>query len=844
MNPGEQRAFVSALTRTWAVGSARAVLILAAALFIHRSTAAVSSSDRDQTSQTGEVRWVSPSAAEESATVTASLGALGRATERRVRSSSRRTKADFNEAGASFDREMRAYLAAARAFVAPAALAALAAREEDHLSSASALVRDADRRRELSREYAATLAIVSAQVHGAMDGSWKLFGRVVMQPSLLDLDRALDSIWLQSQRLTTADSYDPSAFNGLNASHALFASLLATHSRELSRIAGPSWLTRIRLDVGRLRSVCAGLETIERRAPAELSSFHAEEQGLVGAIDALDQALPKGSVSRASAGTHRSGALPALRASAGEGRLLLSMSLTALIGIFLLSMTAAFGNLRPALRLLAAMRRSARGKRLLPRDPGRVKRADVLRPQEEYDSLTQLPNRRHLLTHLRQAVERGHWEHKRLAVLILDLDNFKTLNDGVDHDFGDRALIAISQRVCEVTGPMSFVARLGGDEFAVVHELAHDAAATNDVGLRLLEAFSMPLRVDGHELSMGISVGASVFPDHAETAEGLLRAADAALSQAKAAGRSQQVHFSPAFLQDASARFRVEQGLRRAIDRGELELHFQPEVSLASRSTTVLEALVRWRTADGTLVAPGQFLPVAEQSGLILEIGDWVIRRAIETVATWYRSGLTDVRVAINVSARQLLTPGFVNRITALLESERLPPSCIELELTENALQTDPATVEVLRALRDEDIALALDDFGAGYSSLASLEQLPLSRVKLDRTLIADLHTSARSLAIARSIIGLCRKFGLEVTAEGVQDLYQLAVLLPEESVLVQGFLIGRPSPEPDALILMRTMRDRMTALLRQATLLSRDSASVRQGYVSRARTARRRQVL
>ncbi|HJS92444.1 MAG TPA: EAL domain-containing protein [Steroidobacteraceae bacterium] len=837
------RSQAAIIVRVAAIGCGVAVLILTAALLAQRRPTAATPSPAPVQEPQSAALWVSPRVAAESAAVSASLGALDRVTETRVRSGSRRTNAAFNEAGASFDREMRAYLTAMRAFAAPAALAALAAREEDHLSRAAALARNADRRRELSREYAATLAIISAQVHGAMDGSWKLFGRVLMRPSLLDLDRALDSIWLQSQRLTTADPYDRSAFDALNASHARFASLLETHAGELARIAGPSWLTRIRLEVDRLRSLCAGLQAIERRAPAELASFHAEEQGLVGAINALDRALPMRSGSRASDRIRGGGNPPAVRAGARQGRLLLGMNLAVLIAI-LFAMTATFGSARPPRRLIAAMRKLARGEAVLPADPDDVKQPDVLRPREEYDSLTQLPNRRHLLTHLRQAVERAHWQHKRLAVLIVDLDHFKTLNDGVDHDFGDRALIAISHRVCEVAGPMSFVARLGGDEFAVVHELAGDAAATNDVGLRLLQAFSMPLRVDGHELSMGISVGASVFPDHAETAEGLLRAADAALSQAKASGRSQQVHFSPAFLEDASVRFRVEQGLRRAIDRGELELHFQPEVSLANQSTTVLEALVRWRMADGTLVAPGRFLPVAEQSGLILEIGDWVIRRAVATVAAWYRSGLTDVRVAINVSARQLLAPGFANRIMALLESERLPASCIELELTENALQTDPATVDVLRALRAEDIALALDDFGAGYSSLASLEHLPLSRVKLDRTLIADIHTSARSLAIARSIIGLCRKLELEVTAEGVQDLYQLAVLLPEESVLVQGFLIGRPAPEPDALILMRTMRDRMTALLRQATLLSRDSAAVRQGYVSRARTARRRQVI
>jgi EAL domain-containing protein (putative c-di-GMP-specific phosphodiesterase class I) len=232
---------------------------------------------------------------------------------------------------------------------------------------------------------------------------------------------------------------------------------------------------------------------------------------------------------------------------------------------------------------------------------------------------------------------------------------------------------------------------------------------------------------------------------------------------------------------------------------------------------------------------------VAEQSGLILEIGDWVLRHAIKTTASWYHGGRKDVRVAINVSARELLTPGFVQRIRALLEIERLPSSSIELELTETGLQTDPSTIDVLRALRGQNIGVALDDFGTGYSSLASLEQLPLTRVKLDRSLIAGIHANPRSLAISESITRLCQRLGLEVTAEGVENLPQLASLSSEGTLHVQGFLIAKPAPADQVLSLMRTMNSRLSALIEQVREPDAAVAVLARNSPSRRRVARLR---
>ncbi len=252
-------------------------------------------------------------------------------------------------------------------------------------------------------------------------------------------------------------------------------------------------------------------------------------------------------------------------------------------------------------------------------------------------------------------------------------------------------------------------------------------------GEALVRAFQVPLVVHHRDLIVSVSVGASIYPDHERDGEALLRAADAALFHAKALGRSQLALFTPDLLQLASAKFRTEQGLRRAIERGEFELLFQPEVSLERLDTTLVEALIRWRMPDGRHALPGEFLAVAEESGLILEVTDWVLRSAIETAARWHYGAWPEARVAVNVSPRLMLDDRFVDLVLRLLEEFRLPARCIEIELTETVLQTGPATIKTLRVLRSHGVAIALDDFGTGYSSLASLEKLPLTRIKLDR---------------------------------------------------------------------------------------------------------------
>ncbi len=286
--------------------------------------------------------------------------------------------------------------------------------------------------------------------------------------------------------------------------------------------------------------------------------------------------------------------------------------------------------------------------------------------------------------------------------------------------------------------------------------------------------------------------------------------------------------FSPELLANAALKFRIEQGLRHAAERGEFELMFQPEVSFDVLGTKVVEALLRWRLPDGSHVPPAEFLAIAEESGLIMTISDWVLKSAVEAAAKWHHGPWPDVRVAINVSARQLLDSQFVDRVWHMLRQHKLPARCIEIELTENVLQTGPATIETLRRLREIGIAIALDDFGTGYSSLASLEQLPLTRVKLDRSLIASIDKTSRALAITRAIIGLCRSLGLDVTAEGVERPEQLALLIDHPSLCLQGYLISMPLAEENVAEVVNGMADHLQSLLLAAPSSSETGLYVR----------------
>ena len=443
-----------------------------------------------------------------------------------------------------------------------------------------------------------------------------------------------------------------------------------------------------------------------------------------------------------------------------------------------------------------------------------AERTEQLKLLASVDPLTALPNRRELFVLLDEALVQAKAKDACVGVFFLDVDNFKNINDGLGHAFGDQVLRATALRLQQAAAKFGFAARLGGDEFTLVMTEARTIDEVRDVGLQLVKAFTQPLTVDTRELVLSVSIGASVFPLHERTSDALLRAADAALFRAKALGRSQLTMYSPELLTTAAAKFAIEQGLRRALDKGEFELVFQPELNLASMQVELVEALIRWRQPDGRLASPGEFLAVAEESGLIMEMSDWVLRTAISAAARWHHGSWPDARIAINVSSRQLIDATFVERVQNLLKEYRLPPRCIEIELTESVLQTGPATLAALRQIRSCGIAIALDDFGTGYSSLASLQQLPLTRIKLDRSLLEDIDTSPRSLSIARSIMSLCRSLGLEITAEGIERAEQLSLLLADGAMFVQGYLLSRPIAEGEVIPSLAAVAERSRSLL------------------------------
>jgi diguanylate cyclase (GGDEF)-like protein len=437
-----------------------------------------------------------------------------------------------------------------------------------------------------------------------------------------------------------------------------------------------------------------------------------------------------------------------------------------------------------------------------------------LQELSERDPLTGLPNRRYLFALLDTAIERARAGDYLVGVLFLDIDNFKYINDGMGHAFGDSVLVAMGKRLEELVCARGFAARLGGDEFTVIWERTDDIEEIRTLGQDIVTAFRSPLLVDGRELVVSVSAGACAYPTHAQAAAVLLEAADMALFRAKALGRSQLSMFTSDLLDVATAKFATEQGLRRAIERGEFELYFQPEVSAETLEIGLVEALIRWRGADGRMILPGQFLAVAEESGLGIEIGEWVLRSAISAAAQWHRGAWPEARVAINVSPRQLADGKFADHVQELLTEYQLPARCIEIELTESVLQTGPSTVEALKRLRANGIAVALDDFGTGYSSLASLEVLPLTRIKLDRTLIQGIDTSPRLAVIAEAIINMSRGLGLEITAEGVERPEQFAYLVRHRAMFIQGYLLATPVPQQELVPLLSVVRQRARELL------------------------------
>ncbi|MEX2151125.1 MAG: EAL domain-containing protein [Steroidobacteraceae bacterium] len=719
-----------------------------------------------------------------------------------------------------------------------------------HIGLAEELVRASDSRRLLLLELGGELASLDTRVIASLDRTWRIVGRAPSREYLVDVNRLLDGMGARLVAFAVPQGYAAEDVRAMQRDEAALTALLRDNGPSIVRAEGQDWLDKMQRDLGRAGRLRNLLVRMDLKRESRIEEFTASHSALTAAIRKASASF-EAAKAFASARRQSNDVLSAISEREGRRRTLFAwLSVGILLLLLATSVNTVVSVVRPVRRLLAATQRLAQGAANVTVPRGGIRELDQLavsfnhmaeqlaaaqalaseyhgqleakvekRTRQllhlaEHDSLTRLPNRRQLLSHLDRALRSAAARNDLVGVLFLDLDHFKYVNDSMGHAFGDRVLQAIAERLSSTVGAAGFTARLGGDEFTVVYEGAAGVAQIQDAGESLVRAFQEPLFVDGRELLMSLSVGASVFPGHGRDPEALLRAADAALFRAKASGRSQLSMFSPELLDAATAKFATEQGLRRAVERGEFELFFQPEVEIATLETSLVESLLRWRLPTGAYAYPQDFLPVAEDCGLIREIGDWVLRSAVEQAALWHRADWPEVRVAVNVSSLQLLDRRFVDTVQDLLTHHALPPGCIEIELTENVLQTGQHTIEALRQLRALGVGVALDDFGTGYSSLASLEQLPLTRVKLDRSLIASIDTSARSQAIATAIIALCQSLKLEITAEGVENRAQLDWLIAHPSMCIQGYLLSRPVPADLVLPAVSGMPARLRALL------------------------------
>ena len=405
----------------------------------------------------------------------------------------------------------------------------------------------------------------------------------------------------------------------------------------------------------------------------------------------------------------------------------------------------------------------------------------------QHDHLTGLPNRTLLLDRLSQALAVSERDGTSVALLLVDLDDFKTVNGSVGHHQGDETLRAVGERLTALLRQSDTVARMGGDEFALLIPALADARDSIQVVQKVLSAVSAPMTIDGQEVTLSASVGVALAPQDGTSATALFRAADAALYSARAAGRGAWRYFTDELNLRAKERLSLVTALSHAVERNELRLHFQPQWDITGRRLLGAEALVRWQRGD-ELWAPGRFVQTADESGLITSVGAWVLHESCRQAARW------QLPIAVNVSVRQLEEPDFVEIVNRALEASALSPSLLELEVTESVvMEQNEACVGRLRRIRDLGVRIAMDDFGTGYSSLSQLKRLPLTRLKVDRAFVTELMTDAADRAVAEAVVTLGHALGLQVIAEGVEQEAQRVALERMGCDEVQGFLFGRP---------------------------------------------------
>jgi diguanylate cyclase (GGDEF)-like protein/PAS domain S-box-containing protein len=424
----------------------------------------------------------------------------------------------------------------------------------------------------------------------------------------------------------------------------------------------------------------------------------------------------------------------------------------------------------------------------------------------EHDALTGLPNGSLLIQRLQELAAISRGARAKTAVLFVDLDRFNNINDSMGRRAGDQLLQTVSRRIGSAVRHSDFVARLGADEFVVLLPELHQPSDASDVARAILDAIYQPTTLAGQQLVICASVGICIFPDDGAEPEELIRNAGAAMYRAKREGRNSFQFYTREMNEGAAESLRTETALRLALEREELVLHYQPQVDLASGAIVGAEALARWNRPGVGLLNPAQFIPIAEERGLMAQLGRYVLGKAIRQIKEWDVRGLAPIAVAVNVSASEFHQPGFVDHLAAEIHRHAIDPGRLELELTEGvALGNAAATIETLRRLHSLGVRLSLDDFGTGYSSLGYLGRLPIDRIKIDKSFIGAMTAKPESIQVVRAIIALARSFALKVIAEGVESVEQLATLRNEGCDEIQGYLAGVPVPPEEFATLLRT---------------------------------------
>jgi diguanylate cyclase (GGDEF)-like protein len=402
-----------------------------------------------------------------------------------------------------------------------------------------------------------------------------------------------------------------------------------------------------------------------------------------------------------------------------------------------------------------------------------------------------------LTRRLDQALSRHRRAGTRLAILFMDLDRFKVINDSLGHDVGDLLLRQVADRLLAQSREGDMVARMGGDEFVVLIENQEDLQDIAACAKRLVEQLSAPYDIGRNGCHVTLSIGISVFPSDGSDSQALLKAADVAMYRAKENGRNNYLYYSPSMNVHTAERLELESDLRHALERGEFLLHYQPKVEVATGLIIGIEALLRWRHPLRGLISPMDFIPLAEETGLIVPIGEWVLATACARTKAWQDKTGAKLGVAVNLSAQQFADPMLLSRLTQIIHASGLDPSSLELEITESVVMSHGASaVTALEKLKSAGVQIAMDDFGTGYSSLAYLKRFPIDTLKVDRSFIRDIPSDSGDMKITRAIIAMAHSLKLKVVAEGVETADQLRFLQAQRCDAVQGYFLFRPVPE------------------------------------------------